>query len=163
MKTFCNTHWKKNHFEKYFSMKKVFLQKVKKFTLGRADLKFEMSRIQQKNKNVNFGFVQIGSSFNFKKLHKNKYFFSKFTGSLFLGTWDELFWQNRLGPSIIVVWARKLVRLIENCLENIFIIYHMVIRRLEKFLRACEVQIQIFWHLKKHENQHDFSIFYTIW
>ena len=44
-----------------------------------------------------------------------------------------------------------------------FTIYHMVIGRLENFLRVCEVQIQIFWHLKKHENQHDLSIFYIVW
>ena len=42
---------------------------------------------------------------------------------------------------------------------NIFIIYHMVIRRLEKILRVCEVQIQIFDNSKKHENQHYLSIF----
>ena len=48
-------------------------------------------------------------------------------------------------------------------LENILIIHHMVIRRLEKFLWSCEVHIQIFWHLKKHENQHDLSIFYIVW
>ena len=29
-------------------------------------------------------------------------------------------------------------------LQNIFIIYHMVIRRLEKFLRACEIQLETF-------------------
>ena len=45
------------------SQKKVFLQKVKKITLGRADFGFKMSRIQQKSRNVNFGFVQIVSSF----------------------------------------------------------------------------------------------------
>ena len=69
--------------------------------------------------------------------------------AILFGGWDELFWQNRLGASIIVVWPRELVRLIGSSLENIFIIYNMVIRRLEKYLRACEVQIQIFWHLKK--------------
>ena len=87
---------------------------------------------------------------------------ASFKGGVFFGKWNELFWQNRLGPSIIVVWPRELVRLIGNRLENVFIIYHMVIRRLEKFLRACEVHIQIFWHLKKHENQHDLSIFYIV-
>ena len=65
--------------------------------------------------------------------------------AFFGGGWNELFGPKRFEPSVIVVWPRELVRLIENCLENIFIIYHMVIRRLEKFLRACEVQIQIFW------------------
>ena len=34
------------------------------------------------------------------------------------------------------------MRLTGNCLENVFIIYHMVIRRLEKFLRAFEVQLE---------------------
>ena len=86
-----------------------------------------------------------------------------FKGSLFFGEWDKLFWQNRLGPSIIVVWPRELVRLIGNCLQNIFIIYHVVIRRIGKFLRVCEIQIQIFWHLKKHENHHDLSIFFIVW
>ena len=46
-------------------MKKALLQKVKETTLGRADLKFEMSRIQQKSRNLNLGFVQIVCSFNF--------------------------------------------------------------------------------------------------
>ena len=34
--------------------------------MSRADLKFKMSRIQQKNRKINFGFVQIGSRFNCK-------------------------------------------------------------------------------------------------
>ena len=64
--------------------------------------------------------------------------------AILFGGWDELFWQNRLGASIIVVWPRELVRLIEKCLETTFINYHMVIRRLEKFLHACEVQLEKF-------------------
>ena len=60
-------------------------------------------------------------------------------GGVFFRDWNELFWQKRFESSVIVVWPRELVRLIGNCLENIFIIYHMVIRRLEKFLRVCEV------------------------
>ena len=65
------------------------------------------------------------------KLAKNKIhvFWCFLKEAFFFGTWDELFWQNRLGPSIIVVWPRELVRLVENCLENILIIYHMVPRK----------------------------------
>ena len=81
------------------------------------------------------------------KSHK-KGTFTPLKEVFFFGKWNELFWQKRFEPAVIVVWPWELVRLIGNCLENIFITYHMVIRRLEKFLRACEVQIQIFWHLK---------------
>ena len=48
----------------WMSMKKAFLQKVKEFMLGRAEFKFKISRIQQKSRNFNFGFLQIFSSFN---------------------------------------------------------------------------------------------------
>ena len=62
----------------------------------------------------------------------------------FGGEWNELFGPNKLGPSIIFVWPQELVRVIGNCLENIFIVYHVVIRRLKKFLRVCEVELQPF-------------------
>ena len=44
-------------------------------------------------------------------------------------------------------------------LEKILTFYHVVIRALENFLQAREVQIQIFYHLKKLENHAIFSIF----
>ena len=34
------------------------------------------------------------------------------------------------------------MRLMENCLENIFITGHMVIRHLENSLRDCEIKLQ---------------------
>ena len=65
-------------------MKNAFLQKVKEFTLGPADLKFEMSRIQQKSRNLNFGFVQIGSSLNFNLKMKSLFFYGIFQNELSL-------------------------------------------------------------------------------
>jgi len=76
-------------------------------------------------------------------------------GGVFFGGGFELFGPKRFEPAVMVVWPCELVRLIQNCLENIFIIYHMVIRRLEKFLsgfgfarwRGCcacgEIQMKI--------------------
>ena len=58
-------HSLKKFVMKRFSMKKTFLWKVKEFTLSRADLKFKMSRILQTSRKINFGFVQIGSRFNY--------------------------------------------------------------------------------------------------
>ena len=58
-------HSLKKFVMKQFSMKKTFLWKVKEFTLSRADLKFKMSRILQTSRKINFGFVQIGSRFNY--------------------------------------------------------------------------------------------------
>ena len=55
------------------------------------------------------------------------------------GGWNELFWQKRFEPSVIVVWPRELVRSKDLCLENILSRYHMVIRPLENFLRDQEV------------------------
>ena len=84
---------------------------------------------------------------SFKKTQKSWiYFFlqAERRGFFFFGQWNELFWQSRLGPSRIIVWPRELVRLIGNCLEIIFIMYHMVIRHLEKFLRTYEVQLEPF-------------------
>ena len=58
-------HSLKKFVMKRFSTKKTFLCKVKEFTLSRADLKFKMSRILQTSRKINFGFVQIGSRFNY--------------------------------------------------------------------------------------------------
>ena len=49
-----------------------------------------------------------------------------FKGGVYFWGWKKLFWQKRFEPSVIVVWPRELVRLIENCLENIFIIFMFV-------------------------------------
>ena len=70
----CPPSTEKYSFWKMISMKNLFLQKVKKFTSGLADLKFEMSRIQEKSRNLNFGFVQIGSSLNFILKMKSLFF-----------------------------------------------------------------------------------------
>ena len=100
---------------------------------------FNFLKASKSSKNMNIKFRKLK-----KKLQKHGFNFCKLKGGVFFGQWNELFWQNRLSPSIIVVWPRELMRLIGNCLENIFIMYHMVIRRLEKFLPACEVQLEIF-------------------
>ena len=88
--------------------------------------------------------IKVYTSFSkFKKSHK-LCCHETLKEVFFFGKWNELFWQKRFEPAVIVVWPWELVRLIGNCLENIFITYHMVIRRLEKFLRACEVQLETF-------------------
>ena len=107
--------------------------------------------------------VFVKKSTFFKVFSRIFWLFKILKEAFFWGEWNELFGPDRLDLSIIVVWPGELMSLIGNCLENIFITYHVVIRRPEKFLRVCEVQIQIFWHLKKHENQHDLSIFYIVW
>ena len=66
----CNTVAYHTAFVRSIFTQEVFFHKVKELTLARADLKFERSRIQQKSRNLNLGFVQIGSSFNFNVIFK---------------------------------------------------------------------------------------------
>ena len=54
-------HSLKKFVMKRFSMKKKFLWKVKEFTLSRADLKFKMSRIQQRSRKIIFVLFKLGA------------------------------------------------------------------------------------------------------
>ena len=64
--------------------------------------------------------------------------------AFFGGKQTNHFSENWLQLFLLVIWPRELVRSKAYCLENIFIIYHVVIQRLEKFLQAYEVQLETF-------------------
>ena len=91
-------------------------------------------RIAKKNKNVHFA------------SWKNIYVYSIWLSSCFPMNWilRKKTLVRKAQKAWIVVWHWELVSLKGNCLENIFKIYHVVIRRLEKFLRASEVQLEPF-------------------
>ena len=61
--------------------------------------------------------------------------------AFFFGIRFELFWQKRFEPAVIVVWPWELVRLKDHQLEKVSIFYFVVIRPIENFLEALEVQI----------------------